>query len=178
MRPSPLAIVAAHSTRNRKLRYRRGLGVMLGGVWPSCAARANNSCLSDRGREDRLARSPLPPNRACGSPAHGSPVGGSPLNGLARPPSGEPHGKLPECSEEDARSSHPPSLGSPSCQHTSRTHRRFCPAVLRQASPGCLARRTGTGPGLDSHDTPVTHPPSCSPSLHRSYPASSLLWPL
>ena len=138
----------------------------------------NREDVDDRGREDRLTRSPLPPNRACGSPAHGSPVGGSPLNGLARPPSVEPHGKLPESSEEDARSSHPPSLGSPSCQHTIRTHRRFRPAVPRQASPGCLARRTDTCPGLDSHDTPVTYPPSCGPSLHGHYPASSLLWPL
>jgi len=31
----------------------------------------------DRGREVRLSRTPLPPNRACGSPAHGSPVSGS-----------------------------------------------------------------------------------------------------
>ena len=29
-----------------------------------------------------MSRSPLPPNRACGSPAHGSPVGGSPQRGL------------------------------------------------------------------------------------------------
>ncbi|MEM6471443.1 MAG: hypothetical protein AAF802_17910, partial [Planctomycetota bacterium] len=33
---------------------------------------------SDRGREVRFCRTPLPPNRACGSPAHGSPVSRSP----------------------------------------------------------------------------------------------------
>ncbi|MEW6267603.1 MAG: nucleotidyltransferase domain-containing protein, partial [Thermodesulfobacteriota bacterium] len=42
-----------------------------------------SSASSDRGREDRLStRSPLPPNRTCGSPAYGSPVGGSPPSGL------------------------------------------------------------------------------------------------
>ena len=48
------------------------------------------SALLDRGRKDRLSRSPLPPNRTCGSPAYGSPVGGftcdrtdGPAHGLA-----------------------------------------------------------------------------------------------
>ena len=136
---------------------------------------------NDRGREDRLTRPPLPPNRACGSPAHGSPVGGSPQCGLARPPPGASHGKRPENSEEDARSARPPSLGSPSCQHTRRTHRGFRPAPQTCRSlgfPSCLARRADTRAGLLSRDKPFTRPPSCGPSLHRNYPASSLLWPL
>ena len=39
---------------------------------------------NDRGREVRLSRTPLPPNRACGSPAHGSPVSGCPVIGIER----------------------------------------------------------------------------------------------
>ena len=38
----------------------------------------------DRGREVRLSRTPLPQNRACGSPAHGSPVSGHPRIGIER----------------------------------------------------------------------------------------------
>ena len=38
----------------------------------------------DRGREVRLSRTPLPPNRACGFPAHGSPVNGCPMIGVER----------------------------------------------------------------------------------------------
>ena len=40
--------------------------------------------IADRGREVRLSRTPLPPNRACGSPAHGSPVSGCPVIGIER----------------------------------------------------------------------------------------------
>ena len=44
-------------------------------------------------------RPPLPPNRACGSPAHGSPVGGF-SSRLARLSSGFDHGEKPFRSEE------------------------------------------------------------------------------
>ena len=44
----------------------------------------------DRGREDRLSRSPLPPNRTCGSPAYGSPVGGFTCDRTDRPGHGLP----------------------------------------------------------------------------------------
>jgi hypothetical protein len=40
--------------------------------------------VADRGREVRLSRTPLPQNRACGSPAHGSPVSGRPVSGIER----------------------------------------------------------------------------------------------
>ena len=137
---------------------------------------------ADRGRKGRLSsRSLPPPPRACGSPAHGSPVGASPLDGLARPPSGERHGKLSESSEEDAGSSRPPSLGSPTCQHTIRTHRKFrpTPATCRSsASRPCLVRQADTRAGLLSCGTSFTHPPTCGPSLHGHYPASWPLWPL
>ncbi len=158
------------------------------GTWRRCAwpwhptfhpAEIDNC---DRGRKDRLdTRSLPPPNRACGSPAHGSPVGGSPLSGLARLFPGEPYGELPESSEENARSSRPPSLGSPSCQHTIRTHRRFrlTPATCRSlASRPCLVRQADTRAGLLSYGTSFTRPPSCGLSLHGHYPASSLIWTL
>gem|GEM_PF-3216689 len=39
----------------------------------------------DRGRESRLSRLPLPPNRTCGSPAYGSPVSGLTYERTGRP---------------------------------------------------------------------------------------------
>ena len=45
----------------------------------------------------------------------------------------------------------------------------FCPVGLALA---------GTITGLSSVAMNVTSPPPCTPSLHRNYPASSLLWVL
>ena len=46
--------------------------------------------------------------------------------------------------------------------------------------PACLAVvvATGTAAGLSSADLAITHLPSCIPSLHGHYPASTLLWML
>jgi len=60
-------------------------------VGPVPTGRRNQS--SDRGRgSDRgvrlSTRTPLPPNRTCGSPAYGSPVGGLPARGLTDQKSG------------------------------------------------------------------------------------------
>ena len=59
--------------------------------------------MGDRGREDRLSRSPLPPNRAGGSPAHGSPVGGSPHHGLTDRDVGCLHAEQPLRGKESVR---------------------------------------------------------------------------
>ena len=42
-------------------------------------------CISDRGREKRFVRFPLPPNRTGGSPASGSPVDGFTPKGIDEP---------------------------------------------------------------------------------------------
>ena len=56
----------------------RGRELRLKGERPAAQQRQQ-----DRGREVRLSRTPLPPNRAGGSPAHGSPVS-SCLQGIAQ----------------------------------------------------------------------------------------------
>jgi len=62
----------------------------------------------DRGRKDRLrSRSPLPPNRTCGSPAYGSPVGGSPQSGRNSPDTGKV-GSIPMPDNRPTRSIHLP----------------------------------------------------------------------
>lgn len=55
---------------------------------------------SDSGRENRLYRSPFPPNRTSGCPAHGSPVGGSPRCGLTGQNMGCLHAEQPLRGEE------------------------------------------------------------------------------
>src|SRR5574344_1573346 len=51
------------------------------------------------------------------------------------------------------------------------------PATGRTASPPCLSL-TGTDGGFVSLDVLIARSPSWVPSLHRRYPASTLLWTL
>ena len=84
---------------------------------------------------------PLPPNRACGSPAHGSPVSGVTCKRTGRPPHG-----LPPARTADARQRrHSASFHSlfESRQHTRRPHRRCSPSPAGADLSSEFSRRGG-----------------------------------
>src|SRR5882672_9107065 len=123
-------------------------------------------------------RCPLPPNRTCEFPAYGSPVGGFTHEGTDRPG----HGRPASCRAQTLQSRHSPPL-TPSSRAVSiravqtvgsvHDQSRARPAVLG-SSPARLAL-SGTPAGVFPSCSDKTSPPSCTPSLHRRYPASSLL---
>src|SRR5271157_3246916 len=63
-------------------------------------------------------------------------------------------------------------------QHPRCPNPRFDPAPSEQDLSGTCVALAGTASGCSSVDLVIASPPSCTPSLHQHYPASSLLWAL
>jgi hypothetical protein len=140
------------------------------------------------GRTDWV-RSPLPPNRTCGSPASGSPVDGLPARGLAYlgmgalqaedPMPGKEGIGQPDVSDQVVPLaafdpfSRPASIRAVHTRGSTHDH-SWCGAIASRISPACVAL-SGTATGLSPLVMVIESPSSCTPWLPRHYPASSLL---
>ena len=138
----------------------------------------------DRGRESQLKFwPPLPPNRTGGFPASGSPVGGLTSERI----DGSPAGLRVRRTTPGRHRRH-----SANTENQAEPPASFDPLFRGPSTCGEFRPRLGAGPSgqslasVSSHVRHCTeglsvglltpHPPSYTPSLHGSYPASSLLW--
>ena len=129
--------------------------------------RSNRPAALDRGRESRLSRLPLPPNRTCRSPASGSPVSGLTHKGTDGPTRGDGASFHPAVGVEtglvalaSATSSRRPSASA----RAAATVRLKLP-TRASASPACIALA-----GTNFRFLSVAAIPSISTFLHPFAP--------
>ena len=123
--------------------------------------------LVDRGRESRLSRLPLPPNRTCRSPASGSPVSGLTHKGTGGPTHGDGASFHPAVGEETwlfALASATSSRRPPASAWAAATVRLKLP-TRASASPACIALA-----GTNFRFLSVAAIPSISTFLHPFAP--------
>ncbi len=122
-------------------------------------------------RKSDLGRTPSPPNRACGSPAHGSPVGGFTFERTDRPKRGPRTCARPKLGKGCLLSSQLRGTASMNSFLPIARDRVICSRYLSDG----LARE---GTVISRLWLSKIHPPSCTPLLGWHYPASKLVWVL